>query len=63
MQNAGIIHYALFLNGNNGLQGAYFVNNGLQSASMKNHFLNIIHKMVQFYNNLSVVLGSKQGER
>ena len=64
MQNAGIIHYALFLNGNNGLQGAYFVNNGLQSASMKNRFLNIIHKMVQFYNNnLLVVLGSKQGGR
>ena len=64
MQNAGIIHYALFLNGNNGLQGAYFVNNGLQSASTKNRFFNIIHKMVQFYNNnLSVVLGSKQGGR
>ena len=40
-------HYALFWNGNNGLQNAYFVNNGLQSASVNRHFLNIIHKMVQ----------------
>ena len=47
MRNAGIIHYAFFLNGNNGLQCAYFVNNGLQSASMNRRFLNIIHKMVQ----------------
>ena len=28
MRNAGIIHYALFWNGNNGLQWAYFVNQG-----------------------------------
>ena len=47
MRNAGIIHYALFRNGNNSLQCAYFVNNGLQSASMNKRFLNIIHKMVQ----------------
>ena len=30
--NAGIIHYVLFWNRNNGLQCTYFVNNGLQSA-------------------------------
>ena len=42
MQNAGVIDYALFWNGNNGLQCAYSVNNGLQSG-----FLNIIHKIVQ----------------
>ena len=47
IRNAGIIHYALFGNGNNGLQNAYFVNNGLQGASMNKRFLNIIHKMVQ----------------
>ena len=60
MENAGIIHYALFSNGNNGLQWAYFVNNGLQSASMNRHFFNIIHKMVQILI-LLVALGSKQG--
>ena len=47
IRNAGIIHYALFGNGNNGLQYAYFAINGLQSASMNRSFLNIIHKMVQ----------------
>ena len=49
MNNAGIIHYenALFWNGNNGLQVAYIVSSGLQSAFMKWRFLNIIHKMVQ----------------
>ena len=31
MRNAGIIRYALFWNGNNGLQCAYFVNNGLKT--------------------------------
>ena len=44
--NVGIIHYALFWNGNNSLQHAYFVNNGLQSASMNRSFLNVIHKMI-----------------
>ena len=45
--DAGIIHYehALFRNRNNGLQSAYFVDNGLQSASMNRRFLNIIHKI------------------
>ena len=47
MQNAGIIHYELFWNGSKGLQCAYFVNNGIKSASMDRHVLNIIHKMVQ----------------
>ena len=47
MRNAGIIPYALFWNGNNGLQCEYFVNNGLQNASMNIRFLIIIHKMVQ----------------
>ena len=47
MRNAGIIHYALFWNGNYGLHCACFVNNGLQRASMNRRFLNIIHKMVQ----------------
>ena len=37
-------------------------NNGLQSASMKRHFLKIIHKMIQILqHNLLVVFGSKQG--
>ena len=44
MRNAGIIHHALFWNGNNGLQCEYFINNGLQDASMNRRFLNIIHK-------------------
>ena len=35
-----------FSNENNGLQLAYFVNNGLQSAFMNKRFLNIIHKIV-----------------
>ena len=47
MRNMGIIHYALFWNENNGSQCAYFVNNGLQSASMNRRFLNIIHKIVK----------------
>ena len=47
MRIASIIHYTLFWNGNNGLQCTYFVNNGLQSGSMKRDFLNIIHKMLQ----------------
>ena len=42
MRNADIIHYALF-----GLQCAYFVNNGLQRASMNRVFFNMIHKMVK----------------
>ena len=45
MRNAGTIHYAL--NGNNGLQCVYFINHGLQSASMNRRVLNIIYKMVQ----------------
>ena len=47
MQNAGIIHEALFWNGNNDLQCAYFVNTDLQSTSMDTRFLNITHEMVQ----------------
>ena len=47
MRNAGIINYVLFWNGNNSLQYAYFVNNGLQSSSINRRFLNVIHKMVQ----------------
>ena len=50
MQNAVIIHYehALFRNENTGLQNAYFVNNGVQSASMnRRRLFNTIHKMVQ----------------
>ena len=47
MRNAGIIHYALFWNGNNGWQCAYFVINGPQSTSMNRRFFNIIDKMVQ----------------
>ena len=38
MLNAGIIHYALFWNGNNGFQCAYFVNNGLRSAPKNRRF-------------------------
>ena len=40
-----IMHY--FKLEYNGLQCAYFVNNGLQNASMKRRFLNIIHKTVE----------------
>ena len=47
MRNESIIHYALFWNGNNGLQCAYYVNSGLQSTSMNRRFLNITNKMVQ----------------
>ena len=47
MRNAGVIHYVLFWNGNIGLHCAYFVNKGLQSASIKKRFLNIIHKILQ----------------
>ena len=36
--NAGIIHYALFWNGNNGLPCAYFVNKGRQNTSMNRGF-------------------------
>ena len=46
MRNAGIIHYALFWNGNNGLQCTYFANNCQQSTSVNRFFLNIIHKMI-----------------
>ena len=60
MRNAGIINYALFWNGNNGLQCAYFANNCLQSASVNRRFLNNI-KWYKFYNNnLLVVLGRKK---
>ena len=64
IRHAGTMHYALFWNGNNGLQSTYFVNNGLQRASMKRRFLNIICiKWCKFCNNnLLVVLGSKQGD-
>ena len=62
MRNAGIIHYALFWNGSNGLQCADFVNNGLQSASMTRRFWISYIKWYKFYkNNLSVVFRSKQG--
>ena len=47
VRNAGIIHYTLFWHGNNGLQCAYFVNNGLQSVSINRYFLNITRKTVQ----------------
>ena len=47
MRNADIIHYALLWNGDNGLQWAYFVNNGLQSVSISRSFLNIIYRMIQ----------------
>ena len=47
MRNAGIIHYALSWNGKNGLQCAYSISNGVQSASINRRFLNIIDKMVQ----------------
>ena len=40
-----IMHY--FEMKKNGLQGGYFLNNGLQSASVKRSFLYISHKMVQ----------------
>ena len=40
-------HYALFWNVNNVLQFTYFVNNGLQGASMNRRFLNIMQKMIQ----------------
>ena len=41
-------HYSLssFGNGKNGLQHAYFVINGLQSASMNRRFLNIMQIIV-----------------
>ena len=45
--NAGIIHYVLFWNGNNGLQYTYFLNSGPQSASVNKWFLNIIYQMLQ----------------
>ena len=47
MRDTVVIYYALFWNGNNGLQCAYLVNDGLQRASMNRQFLNIIHEMVQ----------------
>ena len=47
MRNTGIIRYALFRNWNNGLQSAYFVNNGLQNASMNRRFVNTIDKFAQ----------------
>ena len=53
MGNVGIILYALFWNGSNGLPCGFFVNNGPQSASMNSLFFE--------YHTLSVVLGSKQG--
>ena len=46
MQNAVVAPYALFWNWNEALQCAYFINNGLQSASMNWPFLNIIYKLV-----------------
>ena len=62
MQNAAIIHYALFWNRNNGLQCAYFVNNGLQDASINRRFWMSYIKWYKFYNNnLLVVLGSTRG--
>ena len=61
MQNANIIYYALFWNGNNGLKCGYFENNGLQSTSMDRRFWISYIKWYKFYNNnLSVVLVSKQ---
>ena len=63
MRNMGIIHHALFRNGNSGLQCAYFVNNDLQSASVNRHFLNIIIRWCKFCNNdLSFFLGNGQGQ-
>ena len=60
IRNAGIIYYALFWNGNNGLQCAYFVNNDLRSASMNTRFFEYHVKWYKLYNNnLFVVLGSK----
>ena len=47
LRNGAIMQYAVFSNGNNDLQCAYFINNGLQSASMNRRFLNIIQTMVQ----------------
>ena len=52
MRNAGIIHYALFWNGNNGVQCAYFVNNGLQSASKNRRFLRLDTKYTFFTSEL-----------
>ena len=53
MRNVGINHYALFWTENNGLQSAYFVNNGPQSVFWISYKF---HKTI-----LSVVLGGKQG--
>ena len=62
MRDAGIIHYALFWNGSNGLRRAYFVNNCLQSATMNRRFWISYRKWYKFCNNnLSFVLGSKGG--
>ena len=63
-RNAGIIHFAIFWLRNNGLQCAYFVNNGPKCALMKRRFWIPYIKWYKFYsNNLSVVLESKQRER
>ena len=66
MRNVTIIHYdyALFWNGNNGLQCEYFVNNGLHYTVLlwTDIFWISYIKWYKFYNsNLSVVLGSKPG--
>ena len=59
MRNADIIHYALF-----GLQCAYFVNNGLQRASMNRVFFNMIHKMVKILQKQFIGrLGVNKGKR
>ena len=63
MQNAGIIHYALFWNDNSGLQYTYFVNNGQQTILWTYAFRILYIKWYKFYSDdLSVLLGSKQGE-
>ena len=61
-RNAGIIHYALFWNGNNGLQWEYFFNNGLKTLLWRDAFWISYIRLYRFYNNSSsVVLRSKQG--
>ena len=64
MGNAGVIHYVLFWNENNGFQSTYFVKQWHTKHFFEQTFFLILYKKCyKFYNtNLSVFLRSKQGE-
>ena len=54
MHNVDIIHYAVFWNGSNGLPCSYFVNNGLQGASMNRCFFLISD--IKWYKNKCICI-------